>query len=349
MNYKEYELSVFTEENLEEVIDLESFLWQGDKKSNREGFIWKHLKNPLFKEPIGIIAKCGNKIVGFRGFMPSRWSLNNQTFDILSPCDVVVHPNHRRKGLFTAMTKFAMNLYKKEFRFFLNLSSNKYSTPGYIKLGWEPIYKKTYLRHFNFINILKSKCLNNVQPNVIYGKFGEIEVSNRCYANELFDFMKEIAPKSNKISLCKNFGFFNWRFENPTSQHIFYYHWNDSVIDGYVVLKVDNFKAKVMDYEGKINSYAIYKIFDFILKHNKFCMLSIFNVNISNNFIKFLHKNHFLSYRIIEKIVKGKSYNLPILIRPVKESYSEHDWFINDLDVRDINSWHITEICSDGA
>ena len=78
-------------------------------------------------------------------------------------------------------------------------------------------------------------------------------------------------------------------------------------------------------------------------------MLSIFNVNISNNFIKLLHKNNFLSYRIIEKIVKGKSYNLPILIRPIKESYSEHDWFINDLDVRDINNWHITEICSDGV
>jgi len=40
---------------------------------------------------------------------------------------------------------------------------------------------------------------------------------------------------------------------------------------------------------------------------------------------------------------------LPVLIRPVRKRYTEPDWTIEGLDIRNIKNWHMTEICSDSV
>ena len=49
-------------------------------------------------------------------------------------------------------------------------------------------------------------------------------------------------------------------------------------------------------------------------------------------------------FRIIERRVHGE---LPLLIRPVKRKYSESDFFVEGVDLRKIENWHIKGICSD--
>ena len=51
-------------------------------------------------------------------------------------------------------------------------------------------------------------------------------------------------------------------------------------------------------------------------------------------------------FRIIEKRIKGE---LPLLIRPVKHNYSDSEFFVEGLDLRKIENWHIKGICSDDS
>jgi hypothetical protein len=76
-------------------------------------------------------------------------------------------------------------------------------------------------------------------------------------------------------------------------------------------------------------------------------MVYLADVSLSESFRAFLRKNHFYSYRMIDRIRMGESYDLPFLIRPVKEEYGEDDWHIQGVDTRDIAQWIIRPICSD--
>lgn len=37
----------------------------------------------------------------------------------------------------------------------------------------------------------------------------------------------------------------------------------------------------------------------------------------------------------------------PALVRPVAEEPSEEDWIVGGLDIRDVRSWEIEEVCAD--
>jgi len=36
-------------------------------------------------------------------------------------------------------------------------------------------------------------------------------------------------------------------------------------------------------------------------------------------------------------------------VRPVKKTVKEEDWFIEGIDIRNINNWEINGICSDNT
>jgi len=48
--------------------------------------------------------------------------------------------------------------------------------------------------------------------------------------------------------------------------------------------------------------------------------------------------------RMAEKKTRGE---WPLLVRPVRQDYSEDEWFVGGLDIRRNETWKIREICSD--
>ena len=78
-------------------------------------------------------------------------------------------------------------------------------------------------------------------------------------------------------------------------------------------------------------------------------MLSIYHFSVSDEFREKLADMGFRASGLARRLEHKKTGELPVLIRPVRKSYTETDWKIEGLDIRNINNWQMTEICSDSV
>lgn len=108
---------------------------------------WKHDLNP-FGRSLRLLATDESGLVGLRAFM--RWNFlgpDGKFVRAVRAVDTATHPNHRRKGLFSRLTRQALEEAAAEGVGFVFNTPNEKSLPGYLKLGWEvvcrwPVYVK---------------------------------------------------------------------------------------------------------------------------------------------------------------------------------------------------------------
>ncbi|HNW81253.1 MAG TPA: GNAT family N-acetyltransferase [bacterium] len=104
---------------------------------SKEWWDWKYLRNP-FGKPLGWFTECNHELVGLRLLIPNRFRIGDDIFTGYQLVDTATHPDHGRKGIFSAMTKKAIEKIETENSFFFNFP-NENSLPGYIALGWRQI------------------------------------------------------------------------------------------------------------------------------------------------------------------------------------------------------------------
>jgi GNAT superfamily N-acetyltransferase len=347
MNWNGYEYLNYTNADVEGIVTIEDFLWGNDEVSRREYFNWKHRNNPLAEKPVGIVAKYEGKVVGFLGYVPAEWIIRDKRLKVLLLCDVVVHPEHRGKGLFASMTKAGMKMYCDEYKFFVAFTSNHMATPGYLKLGWKSIAVNKYMRRLSLLGLARAKMFRGESIGLKQGKFGEIEVSDRIRPDDITRIAGNNYYSENKLYQIKNPNFLEWKLSNPRAKYVYLYHLATTGIDAYIILRVQMNHAHIFDYDQEKGSLGVQKLISFIITHGKFSSISSFHAGMSAELKSFLRKKHFYVFDQIDKIKQKQSYHLPILIRPTKENVTDEDWFINEIDSRDESRWHITEICFD--
>jgi GNAT superfamily N-acetyltransferase len=99
-----------------------------------EYFRWKHLENP-FGRSYMIVAELDGQIIGFRALMRWRFRVGDRTIEAVRPVDTVTHPDHRGRGVFSMLTRTALDSLRGEVHVVFN-TPNSNSLPGYLKLGW---------------------------------------------------------------------------------------------------------------------------------------------------------------------------------------------------------------------
>jgi hypothetical protein len=93
-----------------------------------------------------LLATAGGSVVGARPFFALEVLRGGEAVTALQPCDAMVHPDHRRNGLFTRMTERAIERYDGEYPFMFNFP-NEASLPGNLELGWRVVSEReTYYR-----------------------------------------------------------------------------------------------------------------------------------------------------------------------------------------------------------
>lgn len=95
-----------------------------------------------------VVATAGSddRVVGTRPFVAFRVRAGGETELALLTRDTMVHPDHRRRGLFTTMTEVALDRYEAGEPAFVFSHSNANSRPGYRKMGWRFFGGRT--RHY---------------------------------------------------------------------------------------------------------------------------------------------------------------------------------------------------------
>jgi len=104
-----------------------------------EWFDWKYVSNPYVDHVPIVVATADGDLVGARSFFALPMAVDGVPYRALQPCDTMVHPDHRRDGLFTRMTERAIDRYEDgEPAFFFNFPNEK-TLAGNRKLGWRRV------------------------------------------------------------------------------------------------------------------------------------------------------------------------------------------------------------------
>lgn len=114
---------------------LRAALGWGDDERFTHFFNWKHRQNPFGPSP-GWVAADGERIVGFRTFL--RWELDGPAGVVraVRAVDTATHPDYQRSGIFTRLTRCALEDLTAEGVDLVFNTPNDRSGPGYLKLGW---------------------------------------------------------------------------------------------------------------------------------------------------------------------------------------------------------------------
>ena len=225
-------------------------------------------------------------------------------------------------------------------------TSNNLSTPTALKVGWKPLFPRKYLRHLSLINLAGAGILGTKRKMVYCGNFWDIEVSNTLRSADVSRIGSIYSSTKNKFSLNKTPNFLEWKLLKSKTKYLYFYHHGESKIDAYIIINIQN-HVHGIDYGEEDGSNGIEKLFHFILRHCRFGSISFLTASIHEDLESLLRSKHFYALDWIEKRIRNRTYDLPILIRPIVENHLEIDWFINGVDLRDVKNWHITEICFD--
>lgn len=98
-------------------------------------FRWKHVENH-FGRSFMTVAESGGRIVGFRALMRWRFRVGDRTIEAVRPVDTVTHPEERGRGVFSTLTRAAVDALQGKVDLVFN-TPNSNSLPGYLKMGWQ--------------------------------------------------------------------------------------------------------------------------------------------------------------------------------------------------------------------
>ncbi|OJS99858.1 GNAT family N-acetyltransferase [Marinobacter nauticus] len=219
---------------------------------------WKHEDNP-FGASVGLCAhSAGNSsLIAVRPFM--RWELltpDRSVVYALRPVDTVTHPGWRGKGLFTKLTRAAINdVDKDSAKLFFN-TPNSSSFPGYIKLGWNCAKELAVAIKINRVSHFVSRFLFNRRIE-LGQKWSSISIGGTRSASSLSeDELNSVLawcakaddrrPKAG-LRTSRNVDFLKWRYvDQPNVDYGFFIRkGDDGQLQSVVVVRLEERKGIV--------------------------------------------------------------------------------------------------------
>jgi GNAT superfamily N-acetyltransferase len=335
INFKPY-----SSVNESEVLALLEPLWGNmDMPTRKSYFQWKYINNPATDDVLAFVAidTTKGKVIGFRGFFPTRYMLNWKIVFVASFSDVVIHPDYRKQGLFERITRYGITYLEnnKSLAYYYSTSSAWPTSKGYIKIGSVPLASKKDMYRV---------CL---LPAYKKSKKFRLEFSQDCYASDISS-IHERTQNKNILTIQKDEAFIKWRYQNPVTKYYFVYAWQDNQLAGYIsYYKISDNRCYIFDY-----NVQDYQVLDLLVKHlaahSKCRLIQVWSISNTDKEAKLWKKAGFRYFKRLFRIL-GKKELPPILIRPAVIDYSESDFYVDGKDVRNEYNWDINLICSDGV
>jgi hypothetical protein len=223
LTYKAEEFDFNDSVKISEAIDLLKTVFPATDFFTEEWFDWKYKRNP-FGNPLGWYATYQGQMVGIRLCTPNRFRLGDETFNAYQMVDTATHPGHLRRGIFSSLTKKAIEkVVEEEGRFFFNFP-NSNSLPGNLSLGWKIVEKKEWI-------------LSLTSPFSFFRKFKENEFK-----------VPVITTKKHKDNLCTDWSkeSLRWRFKDHPYNRYSIFCVDDREFIIYKVRKIRGFLAAMV-------------------------------------------------------------------------------------------------------
>lgn len=338
----------YTEKYKNQVIDLLRFLWKDRSEDMRKMlFEWKYEQNPYFPNTM-FIALLNNRVVGFRGYLIVPSILNNKEFYTIRLADGVVDPIARRQGIFRELNRFSLNYLFNDSRFkgVLTLTSNKDSTPVYLKLGWKKLVNKAPLFRISILGVIKRYLFKNLKFNE-----SEINCDGLTYKiSESLNFdtthLDKLASgniKKNKVCTLKKSDWYSWRFKNPNKNYVYATCWRNEELMGFILLDNSKKYCSIVDYLF-IDKSTLKSLLAVTLRELKPAITMQWTVTKNQELLNIFRRNGFCSF---DFLVKDKVR--PVLIATPQLDQEKYSWSYDGLDLSEEKSWDLNLIDSDAS
>lgn len=159
----EYIIRDYKPEDEERVLSLMQIGMGGGPTGTRERdfWQWKHFDNPFGMSIAIVAATDSGELIGLRTFMRWRFQVGGLTYKAVRAVDTVTHPDYRRFGVFSRLTKAALDRVKEDGVDFIFNTPNEQVLPGYIKLGWHYVdLVRPSVKVLHFPRFVKALVLN---------------------------------------------------------------------------------------------------------------------------------------------------------------------------------------------
>ncbi|MGM0590299.1 MAG: GNAT family N-acetyltransferase [Halobacteriota archaeon] len=216
----QYRIRPYASTDRDEFLDLFGDVLDGHV--DERWFAWKYENNPFADHVSLVVATCENSLVGARGLFALNLRAGTKTYTALQPCDTMVHPDHRRRGLFTQMTEFALDQYADEWDLLFNFPNDQ-SLPGNLKLGWRVVEERT-----TYYRVQDPTALGT--PLESFGAMlarsylrlrERVAVTDRALDVQWFETVPATTLAAladdtvDELHAVRDEEFYRWRFENP--------------------------------------------------------------------------------------------------------------------------------------
>ena len=177
-----------------------------DYKRDDAYWDWK-FRNSAYGTSILTVAECDGEIVGVDHLWPWEFCLKGEPLKAVQPCDAVVHPDYRGRGLFKTMRRFGLNEaelrgYQMAFNF-----PNENSLPGNKSMGAEYLGKITWwIRILKPFNLVKNRLFTSEQK--------DFQLPGAYNLNlEIIDNLTAQSKMADEIITIRRVpGFHQWRY-----------------------------------------------------------------------------------------------------------------------------------------
>lgn len=215
-----------------ELLDLH-WGWSDLERSSRF-FEWRYENNPYTEVPCVFVAKDGPRVVGLRCYVIQEFGRVSGSFLVATPADAIVHPEYRRRGLFSDLTRYSLDQrIGPGVRVVLSLSANRASAAANRKAGWTEFGIAKFLYRIGFKG--EDFSVARSRPNT--GRIGKVAVSvSEITAVETPPDCRypEIAP--TQLANARDEAYYAWRYSEPFAKY-YYAHAQDGDQKGYLILK----------------------------------------------------------------------------------------------------------------
>lgn len=223
----------------------------GEKKT-AGWFHWKYETNPYVDHVPILVALNEGTVIGARPLFALPLVINGEQDIGIQPGDAMVHPEHRRQGLFSRMMEQMVEKYSGAFPFYFSFPNN-ISKPAHIKHGSEVVSKRSsYYRIENPSNIADIRTdrgtiqfISRIGTPVAKkyyrlrdaitrgGEIGTIRTESDPPVADLAALYQTSVP--DKIHAFRNERFYQWRLKNPDWEYTTYIAGDDAGLEAAII------------------------------------------------------------------------------------------------------------------
>lgn len=206
-------------------------------RPSTDWFDWKYVEDPYLSHVPITLAERDGEIVAVQGYVPCRVRRGERIVQALKPVDAVVHPDHRRNGLYSRITERAIRRYDdRESAFFFNFP-NVASLGAQQKLGWSEVtVVSMYYRMQRPSELLPNgRALDPVGQvadtvgRTVLGVFDQLTAIDTAYDIERYasppaDVLESIYESNvpDAFHVDREAQYYRWILDAPTVDHTVY-------------------------------------------------------------------------------------------------------------------------------